>query len=204
MRNKLDVLCIDGIMGVGKTTQVIILRNLLKSHNIPHKIISFEKTREVEFTKKQLLKIEDYLEKEPDGVVLCDGSIAIDIVDDIANNMHREELWAKHKDNVQIYESLNTKFNFVNVLLTPNNLDLCDRRLQKKANMSGEIKTELPNREKLKVVIQGLRQFDHSMLTLNLKFNYIDLDGNENIMDIHENIKQIIVQRYQIKNKKPT
>ena len=202
MRNKLDVLCIDGIIGVGKSTQVVIFRNLLKSHGIPHKVISFKEVDKTEYTKDQLLKIGKYLKEEPDGMVICDGSIAIDIVDDIVNNMYRADLWSKHKDNIQIYESLNIQFNFVNILLTPTNLELCDTRLQKKANMSGESRVELDNRARLKTVIQGLRQFDNSMLTLNVKFNNIDLDGSENIMDIHEDIKEIILQRCQIK--KPT
>lgn len=199
MKNKLDVLCIDGVIGVGKTTQVVIFRNFLKSHNIPHKVLSFKETEGTEFTKNQLLQIDKYLVEEPNGLIICDGSIAIDIVDDIVDNMYKEDLWSKHKDNIQIYESLNTQFNFINVLLTPTNLDLCDRRLQKKANMSGDIKIELDNKARLQTVIQGLRQFDNSMLTLNVKFNNIDLDGSENIMDIHEEIKEIILKKFQIK-----
>lgn len=198
MRNKLDVLCIDGIIGVGKTTQVIIFRNLLKSLNIPHKIISFREVDGTEFTKDQLMSISKYLKNEPMGVVICDGSVATDIVDDVANNMHRDELWQKHKDNLQIYESLNSQFNFINVLLTPINLELCERRLLKKANMSGESQVLLENKQHLMVTVKGLRDFDNSVLTWNIKFNNIDLHGDESITDIHNQIIDIIKDKYQL------
>jgi hypothetical protein len=199
MNNYLDVLCIDGILGVGKTTQVVIFHNLLKSNNIPHKVISFKEVDGTDFTAQQLKKISEYLKEEPDGVVLCDGSIAIDIVDDIVSNMYRSDLWTKHKDNIQAYESLNNQYNFVNVLLTPNDLDICDRRLKKKADMSGEEKVELNNKERLRLIINGLRQFDHSMLTCNVKFNNLNLDGHESIMDVHDQISEIIMKTLQIK-----
>tara|TARA_R100000951_G_scaffold114561_2_gene119750 strand:+ start:71 stop:697 length:627 start_codon:yes stop_codon:yes gene_type:complete len=207
MRNKLDVICIDGIIGVGKTTQVIILRNLLKSLNIPHKILTFKEVEGTEYTKNQLESISEYLKENHMGVVICDGSIATDMVEDIVNHMHSEDLWAKHKDNLQVYESLNIHYNFVNVLLTPTNLELCDRRLQKKANMSGESKVELENKQHLMTTAQGLRNFDNNTLTENISFSNIDLDGDENITDIHNQILEIIKQKYQLytveKQKKP-
>tara|TARA_R100000951_G_C2604103_1_gene169076 strand:- start:25 stop:651 length:627 start_codon:yes stop_codon:yes gene_type:complete len=207
MRNKLDVICIDGIIGVGKTTQVVIFRNLLKSLNIPHKILTFKEVEGTEYTKNQLESISEYLKENHMGVVICDGSIATDIVEDIANHMHSKDLWSKHKDNLQIYESLNVKFNFINVLLTPTNLELCDRRLQKKANMSGESRVELENKQHLMITAQGLRKFDNNTLTENISFNNIDLNGDENITDIHNQILEIIKQKYQLyttaKQKKP-
>lgn len=195
----LDVLCIDGIIGVGKTSQVIMFRNFLNSHGIPNKIITFTEVEDTNLTKNQLLGISEYLKNEPDGVVICDGSIATDIVDDIAKNMHSKDLWAKHKDNLQVYESLNSSFNFVNVLLTPNSLEMCDKRLQKKANMTGDKKTELTNPEHLLTTVKGLRNFDNNMLTYNIKFNNIDLNGSENLTQIHQKILQIIGESFQIK-----
>lgn len=195
----LDVVCIDGIIGVGKTSQVIMLRNFLKSHGIPNKIVSLKEVDDTKETKDQLLGISDYLISEPNGIVICDGSIATDIVDDLANNMHSKDLWNKHKDNLQIYEDLNSRFNFVNIVLTPQNLDMCDSRLQKKANMSGEEKEELGNREHLAITAKGLKNFDNNMLTYNIKFNNIDLDGYENMTTIHNKILEIIKDHYQIK-----
>lgn len=198
MRNKLDVICIDGVIGVGKTTQVVIFRNLLKEHKIPHKIFHLKEIDDTKYTYKQLTKIEQYLKENPDGLAICDGSIAIDIVDDMAKNMHKEKLWEKHKDNLQLYESLNNKFNFINILLSPVDLGICSNRLAKKEKMSG-IKEQLPNNEHLRVISQGLRNFDNNMITYNIKFNNIDLLGNENITDIHKKILEIIGSKFQIK-----
>ena len=198
----LDVLCIDGIMGVGKTSQVMIFRNFLKSHEIPNKIISLKEVDDTNQTKNQLLSIENYFKQEPNGIVICDGSIATDIVDDIARNMHHNDLYDKHKDNLQLYEYLNNKFNFVNIVLTPENTDICESRLEKKAKMENKVKEELENKEHLMITAKGLQEFDSNMLTYNIKFNNINLDGTESIMQIHKQILDIIMKNnIQIKKK---
>lgn len=198
MRNKLDIICIDGIVGVGKTTQVVLFRNLLKLHDIPHKIISLSQVEDTEITKAQLLDISEYLTKEPEGVVICDGSIASDIVDDMAKNMLAQDLWEKHKDNLRIYEGLNNQFNFINILLTPMNLDICQDRSNKKAKMFRKEQQDIENIEHLRVTSHGLRNFDNNMLTYNIKFNNIDLFGGESINQIHDRVLEIVKARFQI------
>jgi len=195
----LDVLCVDGILGVGKTAQVIMFRNFLNQHKIPHKIITLA-TKSVEDAKDQLKNINQYLITNPDHIVICDGSIASSIVQDIADNMHSNHLWDKHKDTLQLYEELNSRFNFINIILTPNNLDMCDERLRKKANMSGQIKEELVNKERLMVIANGLQRFNNNILTYNIKINNINMQGHENITDIHKKILGIIGEKLQIKS----
>lgn len=176
-----------------------MFRNFLKSHNIPHKVISLKEVDDTKYTQKQLLGISEYLKQEPEGIVICDGSIATDIVEDMAKNMHHDELYKKHKDNLQIYEDLNSRFNFVNIVLTPQNFDICQSRLDKKAKMAGTEGKEIENIEHLRITAKGLKEFNNNMLTYNIKFHNIDLNGSENMTNIHEMILEVIKKDHQIK-----
>ena len=192
----LNVLCIDGVDGTGKTTQVAVFRNFLNSHQIPNKIIKLKETKDGQITHQKLMEISNYLNSVNDGVVICDGSIASDIVYDFASNTHQDKLYNKHKDNLQIYEDLNNKFNFVNILLSPINIEMCvDRLKKKKTDESNEIK----DLQHMSSINDGLKNFDNHMLTYNIKFHNVDLFGHESILDIHEQILNIINQNYTIK-----
>lgn len=199
MSNKLDILCIDGTTGVGKTTQIVLFCNLLKSHNIKYKVFSFGEAEDTLDTKKELLKLKDYLENNPEGLALCDGSIAADISDDIAKNMLKEDIWDKHQENLQICESINNTYNIINILLTPSNVMLCYDRIKKRSDIYHHDKVEMETPEHLKRVSNSLRMFDNNMWTLNMKFHNIDIDGSESMTTLHTKIQNTVSQQYQIK-----
>ena len=199
MSNKLDVLCIDGATGVGKTTQIIIFRNLLNSLNIPNKVFSLKEVEDISYTKDQLIAISEYLRENPDSVVLVDGSIATDIVDDITTNMLKEDVWSKHKDNLQVYASMNSEFNIVNVLLTPNNIQMCYARIKKRTEVYNHEAVEIESEEHLRKTAIGLETFDNNVLTTNIKFHNIRVREDDSILEIHKSIQDIVKNTHQIK-----
>jgi thymidylate kinase len=184
---RLNILCIDGAKGVGVSSQLSIMHNLLKSNNIQSKIFNLKEVDSIDNVKEVLLEMDLYL-RENDGVALCDGSVASYIVEDLAKNMSQQEINHKHGSNLQIYESLNKKYNFFNVLLTPLSIDICNNRLSKKTNNN----TLLDNEECFRRVTQGLKTFDKNLVTYNVKFHNIDILGDESILDIHNEIVNLI------------
>lgn len=199
MRNKLDVLCIDGTTGVGKTTQAIMFHNFLNSLGIKHKVFSLKEVDDIQYTTDQLVSITDYLNKNPDGIAICDGSIASDIVDDMVRNMLKEDIWTRHENNLQIYESLNNTFNIVNVLLTPKDVSMCYDRIKKRTEIYNDEEVEVENEEHLRRTASSLEIFDNNMLTNNIKFHNIKVSRSDSMLDIHQAIKNIIKESHQIK-----
>jgi len=199
MSNKLDVLCIDGATGVGKTTQIVIFRNLLNSLGVQNKVFTLKEVDDLQYTKDQLIGITEYLRENPESVVLVDGSIATDIVDDIVTNMLKEDVWNKHQENLQIYASMNSEFNFVNVLLTPKDVQICYDRVKKRTEIYKHDAVEVENVDHLKRTVHALEIFDNNVLTTNIKFHNIKIDESDSILEIHENIKNIVKNTHQIK-----
>lgn len=205
MSNKLDVLCIDGATGVGKTTQIVLFRNLLKSLGIQTKTFSLKEVDDIEYTKDQLIAISKYLKDNPDSVALCDGSIATDIVDDVVRNMLKEDVWDKHQSNLQLYESLNSDLSFVNILLTPTDIKMCYKRVNKRTTVYNESDVELENEEHLSRTAKALENFDNSTLAINIKFHNIRVDSTDSMLDVHNSIKNTIKESNHILQiKKPS
>lgn len=187
-------MCIDGILGVGKTTQIVLFRNYLKRRGIECKIFNFKEVDDTEYTKKLLNEMDEWKENNPNSIALCDGSIATDIVDDIANHLYGQDFWDKHKNNLQLYEKLNHKYNFINILITPTDISICEKRAQKKATMSNTEHDGLSQGEKehLRITANGLKNFDSHMLTYNIKFLNIDIDSSETMLDVHHDVVKTV------------
>ena len=205
MSNRLDVLCIDGATGVGKTTQIILFRNLLKSLGIETRIFSLKEVDDIQYTRDQLIGISEYLKENPESVVLVDGSMATDIVDDVVRNMLKEDIWDRHQSNLQLYESLNNNLNFVNILLTPIDITMCHKRITKRTDVYRESQVDLENVEHLRRTSIALENFDNSTLAINIKFHNIRVDNFDSMLDIHNGIKDIIKNSNHIlETKKPS
>ena len=185
------MLCIDGVTGVGKTTQINMYRNLLKSKGIDYKIFVFKEVDEVGETNSQLIDIIEYLRSNPGSVALCDGSMATDIADDMANNMLQDDIWDRHQNNLQLYASMNQEFNIKNILMTPKDLDMCKERLEKKKLIFNQDIEEIENMEHLRKTAFILRDFDDNTLTTNISFYNIEIDRNDSMLQIHKKILEI-------------
>lgn len=205
MSRKLDVLCIDGATGVGKTTQIVLFRNLLISLGIESKVFSLKEVDCIGYTRDQLIGISEYLKENPKAVAICDGSVATDIVDDTVRNMLKEDIWSKHQSNLQLYESLNGALSFVNILLTPIDVMMCYERVKKRYEVYKEENVQIENADHLKRVSYALETFDNSTLAINIKFHNIKVDQYDSMLDIHESIKNIIKEsNHFLEIKKPS
>lgn len=172
--------------------QIGLYRNLLKSKDKDYKIYELTEVDDPVETASILLQMSQYLHDNPDTTILCDGSIATDIADDMANNMLSEDIWDKHQSNLQVYASMNQSFNIVNILLTPTNIDMCRKRLEKKRDIFGQEISELDNIEHLRRTANLLKTFDDNALTTNISFYNIQVDESDSMLEIHKKILDII------------
>jgi hypothetical protein len=194
MNSKIDMLCIDGVTAVGKTSQIGLYRNFLRKELRDYKIFELTEVDNPQETKEKLLKITQYLRENPNSTALCDGSMATDIADDMANNMLSEDIWEKHQQNLQIYASMSQEFKITNILLAPTDLRMCNKRLEKKKIIFNIESSDIENIEHLRRTVNVLRNFDDNTLTTNIRFYTIDVDINDSMLDIHEKIKKITLK----------
>lgn len=187
-----NILSIDGLVGVGKTSQINMLRMYLAQKNIDYKIFRFKSVDSVEYTQKQLLSILNYLEENPNSMAICDGSIATDIVDDIAIKKSKDFIYKKHAENLRVYKSINVKYKTLNILLSPQNIEFCKQRLEKRERIYSEKNTNLDNDVLLSKKKQIFDSFDYNMFSTNIKFTNIPVFQNESILEVFDKIKKIL------------
>lgn len=192
MKGNFSILSIDGTTGVGKSTQISLMNKLLKSKGFNTKIFKFSEVENTNSTHDILLQIISYLKQFPDGIALCDGSIATDIVDDIVNNMSSHKIYNKHSENIQIYQSMSNSYDIINVLITPANIDMCYERIKKRTDIYKEKEVLLDSKEHLLKTALSLKNFDNSDISTNMKFNNIDIYPEDSMLDMHHQIIDLI------------
>jgi len=194
---QLNVICIDGISGVGKSSQTGLLYNLLKSHNIECFKVNFSSSNS-EDIMVNILDIQSLLRLHKDGIVICEGSIASHIVRDIVDNTHQDELFKKYNELIRIYRELNSNYNISNIILNPLNMEFCKKRLYDRDKLNGT-KTEF-NHERNSATSLGLSRFNNNVLSFNMDFESININGKENMLQVHNKIIDLIAKKYQIKS----
>ena len=96
MKNKIQIINIDGLEGVGQTTQINLLYKHFKDLNVPTLVNTIE--NDIESATKALNDSKDFLINNPGGVVINDGSISEMIVIDMVDCTPTNTLLEKYKN----------------------------------------------------------------------------------------------------------
>ncbi len=197
MKKQLNIINIDGTRGLGKTTQINLLSSYMKRNSIPFIINTLDDT--IPTAMKLIDEATQFLIDSPDGIVVFDGSVAEMIVLDMAKGIHMTALEEKYKDVLQKYEVLNHRFNMTNLLLIPDNLQMCHDRIIKRAKLIGQKSDGLKNWTLVRYVIRGLRDFDDYSISRSMTFHVIDVYETETILNIYDKIKSHLKENFEIK-----
>ena len=197
MKKQLNVINIDGTKGLGKTTQINLLGLYFKKHKIPFIINTLDDT--IPTAIQVIEKTTEFLIKYSDGIVINDGSIAEMVVIDMSRGIHLTDLAEKYKDILQKYEVLNHRFNMANLLLVPDNLEMCHDRIIKRANLLGKESDGLEDWTLAKYIILGLRDFNYYSISGSMVFNVIDIYESETMLNVYDKIKKILKENFEIK-----
>lgn len=189
-RRKLSILNIDGVEGVGKTTQLNIMANYLKQAGILAKINKIDGSDAS--VKSAIGETEKFLEENPEGVVLNDGTIARSIVSHLSTGTSHDKIENLYEDDLFKLQVLEHQFGTVNILLVPDSIDSCDERVRKKQELFQENITGIKNRDLQESLIEGFNMFDYSILSRNLKFQTLKVQADESIMAVHNRILELL------------
>ena len=199
-KRNLRILNIDGVEGVGKTTQLNIIAGYLKKSEIPIQLNKIDETDES--ISKALARTEDFLKENPDGIVINDGTIANTIVQQLSTGNRWQDIENRHKDHLFHLECLNHTHGTANILLVPDNLETCDARLRRRQELFEQEVVGVGDTILQQTLMNGLMNFDNSVLSRNLKFHVLKVYDNESIMQVHKNILNLIDQNFVISNEK--
>lgn len=196
-KRNLRILNIDGVEGVGKTTQLNIMANYLKNLNMPvqmNKIVDSD-----ESLKIAIDRTEKFLNEHEDGIVLNDGTIAKAMVVQLSTGSRYQDIEDRYKDLLFRLQVLDHSHGMVNVLVVPDNLDSCDARLRKRQGLFGEEITGIIDSIMQQTLMKGFADFDNSVLSRNLKFQVLKAYNDESIMQVHKNLLQLLTDSFEIK-----
>jgi thymidylate kinase len=180
---KLRAVNIDGLDGIGKSTQTNVLAVHLNKNNIPYKIIQLEDN--LENITKCLQQTKDFLLLNPSGIVISDGSIAKAMVLELIAGISQPIIVEKYRKVIHEYECLAHQYGMANLLLVSTDIDMCQRRIEKREKLLGNHIEKNTNHSHENHVIRLLRTFDSHTLSRSLKFNVINIEENNSILDVH-------------------
>ena len=198
MKKRCDIISVDGLKGVGKSTQINVLRNHFNNLGIKTLVNRFDGT--VDNALEIADNINEFLSENPDGVVLNDGSIARMIQLDIQNGLHDSFLVEKYRSVIFEYQKIHLKYGMVNIILLIDDIDSCNCRTIKKQKMFGE--NNPTGIEDLNTEIdldKGFRIFDTRTITKTINFQVFETNSEDSIVEVMEDILKLSGKKFAIK-----
>ena len=196
-RRNLRILNIDGVEGVGKTTQLNIMANYLKNQDIPVQLNRIADSDES--IETAIDRTEKFLKEHDDGVILNDGTVAKAMIVQLSTGSRYQDVEDRYKELLFRLQVLDHSYGMVNILVVPEDLNSCDARLKKRQELFGEEVKGIVDPIMQQTLVKGFADFDNSILSRNLKFQVLKVYDDESIMKVHKNLLQLLTDSFEIK-----
>lgn len=196
MKKQLHIINIDGLEGVGQTTQINLLYKYFKDLGVPVLTNKLENT--ITSMLEIIIKTRAFLEINPNGVVLNDGSIAEMIVVDMTRCMPNSELIEKYREVINEHDYLSQDYGMCNLLLVPENIEMCSKRIIKRCKITQEI-PDLDDLPYLMDIVKGMEFFDRHTISRQIKFNVINIEEHKSMLEVHNLLMKTIANSFEIK-----
>ena len=197
MREYLRIINIDGTDGSGKTTQIGLFAQYLKRKGIS--CLTNHLDDNIKSGKEICDRTMKFLQDNPDGVVINDGSIARMMVVDLVSGLTRSKIIKKYQDLMFLQEKLNHKFGTANFLIVMDNIEEANRRLIQRSRMLAAPVRKIEDFQKEKDIVSAMRRFDVNTMSKVIKFDVIEVSHKESMMDVFDRIKEYLLENFEIK-----
>lgn len=194
MKKKISIINIDGVDGIGKTTQINMLMVRLSQKNIP--LLNLQLTDTLQSGLDCAQQTWDFLKQNPDGIVITDGSIAKMLVLDLLNGISSNEIIEHYRTLLHEHECLNHRYGMANILLIMDDMDTCNGRILKRNKLNKTIGVEITDFTKERQIIRSLRQFNTNIISRSLDFHVIETDDSQSIIEVYEEIVDYLTDKY--------
>ena len=182
-----QIINIDGTRGAGKTTQVYQLKQYFMK--LGRAVDINQMQNNLESGLSVLNKTDEFLIKNPNGIVINEGSIARMIANDMSNNLPKDEIYDKYRKLLSKYEVMDHKYKNANVLLLLEDLAECNRRLKKQAELLKQSFGSTLFLEFTEVnILKLMKIFDNQTLVQNIKFESVYVKSTDSILKIRDRL----------------
>ena len=178
--NNFKILALEGISGIGKTTQCKLIKDYLEQNYKDNTFQVFTVDPEDESSVLSVNKsIDKYLECKDSNIAILDGTIAsVVALSDLRNNHYNSSI-RKLDLEVKSYLNLLHKYKSINCLLFPTSVGYIEKR------------TGL-NSIYLNTFLKGFDYFEQSQIASNLNYLKVDITENDRIIAVFEKIKKTL------------
>lgn len=197
MKKILQIINIDGTEGSGKSTQINMLALYFKTCGLVVKVNRMEDN--IESAIHCAEDTEEFLQNNPNGIIINDGSIARMIVMDLIRGVPQPEVVQKHLKIIHLHEVMHHKYGTANLLFVMEDLDECNRRLKKEAELLQNSSYKTINPKVENAVVNGIRAFDHNVITQNMKFHVLEITKDDNILEIKTSLIKYLEEYFRFK-----
>jgi len=192
MKRKLDIINIDGIPGIGVSSQITLLNRYFNKLEVYNSSITNSIDSMRSFVDEANLHVNDK------SIVICDGSIAQGIQIDYQNGIKADAFEEKYGEILRKYKVMSHKYGVANILITMDDIEECKKRVEKRDRLLN-IESKKIDFEKEASIINGLKNFDNYTFTANMKFYTINIDKEDTMLEIHDEVIKILNDNFEIK-----
>jgi len=190
MRDRqLKILNIDGVRGVGKSTQLNILANLLKRHGRDVKI---NQIMDREGLTEAIKNTIESIQENDNAIILNDGSIASFAIQELSKGTSNLSVESIYGDDLFDLQTLNHSVGMVNVILVPESLEYCKENIKRQRRLQGIEFIDNIDPVMQSTLIDGFDNFNNNVISRELAFKVLPVDSDDSILKIHYNILDAI------------
>lgn len=197
MEKPLNIINIDGVDGIGKTTQIHMMAMNLKKAGVPVLTVFIDDS--IDSALDAAKKIDEFLGSNPNGMVLSDGSIARMIVVDSLSGMQKSKIVQKYQSVIHAYEGLHYKYGVTNILMITEDIQFCHDRLVKRGKLLKKPEKGIESFQDQLDIVQGMRLIDAHTISKQLIFEVFDIDEEDSILEVQDMIWDYLKEKFGIK-----
>lgn len=202
MGRPLKIISIEGTRGSGKTSQIALLSKHFKRLGMAVSTLKMTDGDPIANGLIAMDFMEPFFNKFENGVVILDGSIARPMVTDIISGMPTPKVMDKYKLLTHAYERLDHQYGIANFLLVMDDLNECQRRIEKHRSLTGLDNIDIADPNHESDVISGMRFFNNHISSKNIQFNVIDIEPYYSMMTINQLILNKLAEQYEFEKSK--
>lgn len=195
-KKKIRLITIDGVEGIGKTTQANHLVVYLKEKG--YNPILIDTDENLESALNNIHKSSDFLKKNDKNIVISDGSFGKIMVIDKLKGIPQRDILEQYKEVIHEYEVLAHKYGMLNLLMIMEEINICSKRVKKRERLLGNLSEGIIDIHKEKEIIDELKRLDNFVAFGNLKFDVFSVEPEDSILEIHSRCLELIKKRFEI------